>query len=134
MRTGKSKYGNKKMECDGILFDSKKEMQRYVVLRQAEKDGLITGLTLQPRWELLPAKKEQYVKHLKTKDKICERTVTLPIHYTADFSYVKDGKLVVEDVKPSPLLVSRDVPLRLKMMKYFHDIDVRLVYKATETI
>lgn len=134
MRASKSKYGNKKVEYQGITFDSKKEMQRYVVLRQAEQGGLISELTLQPRWELLPAKKEQYVKHLKTKDKICERTVMLPIHYTADFSYIKDGELIVEDVKSSPLLLSRDVPLRLKMMKYFHDIDVRLVYKASEDI
>lgn len=129
-----SKYRNKKVEYQGILFDSKKEMQRYVVLRQAEEEGVISELTLQPRWELLPAKKEQYVKHLKTKDKVCERTVMLPIHYTADFSYVKGGTLVVEDVKSTPRLLSRDVPLRLKMMKYFHDIDVRLVYKANEAI
>lgn len=129
-----SKYRNKKVEYQGILFDSKKEMQRYVVLRQAEQEGMITELTLQPRWELLPAKKERYVKHLKTKDKVCERTVMLPIHYMADFSYVKGGTLVVEDVKSTPRLLSRDVPLRLKMMKYFHDIDVRLVYKANEAI
>lgn len=128
----KPKYHNKKVEYDGILFDSIKEKDRYIVLKQAERDGLISELTLQPRWVLLPAKKEQYVKHLKTKDKICERTVMLPIHYTADFSYIKDGELIVEDVKSSPLLLSRDVPLRLKMMKYFHDIDVRLVYKANE--
>lgn len=134
MRANRPKYGNKKVTAFGITFDSKKEMQRYLVLKDAQENGLISELTLQPRWELLPAKKEQYVKHLKTKDKICERTVMLPIHYTADFSYIKDGELIVEDVKSSPLLLSRDVPLRLKMMKYFHDIDVRLVYKANEVI
>lgn len=134
MIKNKPKYGNKKIVIDGITFDSTKEGKRYIVLKQAERDGLISELTLQPRWELLPAKKERYVKHLKTKDKICERTVMLPIHYTADFSYVKDGLLVVEDVKSSPKLLSRDVPLRLKMMKYFHDIDVRLVYKPNEAI
>lgn len=130
----KTKYGNKKAEYKGIVFDSTKEMKRYIVLEDAQNKGLISELTLQPRWVLLPAKKEKYVKHLKTKDKICERTVLLPIHYTADFSYQKDGKLVVEDVKPSPKILSRDVPLRLKMMKYFHDIDVRLVYKVNDVI
>lgn len=134
MRADRPKYGNSKVSFDGYTFDSKREKDRYVVLKEAQEDGLISELTLQPRWELLPAKKEQYVKHLKTKDKICERTVMLPIHYTADFSYIKDGELIVEDVKSSPLLLSRDVPLRLKMMKYFHDIDVRLVYKASEDI
>lgn len=134
MRANRPKYGNKRCALGDMEFDSKKEMQRYLVLKEAQENGLISELTLQPRWELLPAKKEQYVKHLKTKDKICERTVMLPIHYTADFSYIKDGELIVEDVKSSPLLISRDVPLRLKMMKYFHDIDVRLVYKASEDI
>lgn len=134
MRANRQKYGNKKVEYDGILFDSTKEKNRYIVLKQAESSGLISDLTLQPRWELLPAKKETYVKHLKTKDKICERTLMLPIHYTADFSYIKNGILVVEDVKSSPKLLSRDVPLRLKMMKYFHDIDVRLIYKVNEPI
>lgn len=134
MRANRPKYGNKKVEYNGIVFDSTKEMKRYLVLREAQEKGVITELTLQPRWELLPAKKEKYVKHLKTKDKICERTITLPIHYTADFSYIKEGMLIVEDVKSSPKLLSKDVPLRLKMMKYFHDIDVRLVYKASEEI
>lgn len=134
LKRNKSKYHNKKVEWQGITFDSKREMQRFLVLKEAEDNGIISDLELQPRWELLPAKKEKYVKHLKTKDKICERTITLPIHYTADFSYIKDGKLIVEDVKSSPKLLSKDVPLRLKMMKYFHDIDVRLVYKAREEI
>lgn len=134
LKRNKSKYGNKKVEYDGIFFDSIKEKNRYIMLFQAQKDGRISDLKLQPRWELLPAKKEKYVKHLKTKDKICERTITLPIHYTADFSYIKDGRLIVEDVKSSPQLLSKDVPLRLKMMKYFHNIDVILVYKANEQV
>lgn len=134
MRANRPKYGNKRVTICGIEFDSKKEGQRYLVLKEAQEKGIISDLELQPRWELLPAKKEKYVKHLKTKDKICERTITLPIHYTADFSYIKDGELIVEDVKSSPKLLSKDVPLRLKMMKYFHDIDVRLVYKASEEI
>ena len=34
------KYGNKKVEYQGKLFDSKREMQRYVVLKEAEEKGL----------------------------------------------------------------------------------------------
>lgn len=133
-RKNNPKYHNKKVEYDGILFDSIKEKDRYIVLKQAEQAGLITELTLQPRWELLPAKKEQYIEHKKTKDVVKERTILQPIRYTADFSYVKDGTFVVEDVKGSPYTLSRDVPLRLKMMRYFYNIDVRLVYKASEDI
>lgn len=133
-RKGRPKYHNKKVEYDGILFDSIKEKDRYIVLKQAEQDGLISELTLQPRWVLLPAKKERYIEHKKTKDVVKERTILLPMRYTADFSYSKDGEFVVEDVKGSPYTLSKDVPLRLKMMKYFHDIDVRLVYKANDVI
>lgn len=133
-KQSKPKYHNKKVEYDGILFDSIKEKDRYIVLKQAECNGIISDLALQPRWELLPAKKEQYIEHKKTKDVVKERTILQPMRYTADFSYIKDGKFVVEDVKGSPYTLSRDVPLRLKMMKYFHDIDVRLVYKANEVI
>lgn len=134
MVKNRPKYGNKKVVIDGISFDSTKEGKRYLVLKEAERNGLISELTLQPRWVLLPAKKEQYIEHKKTKDVVRERTILQPIRYTADFSYIKDGSLIVEDVKSSPKLLSKDVPLRLKMMKYFHDIDVRLVYKPNEAI
>lgn len=129
-----NKYRNKKVVVDGIEFDSKKEGERYLVLKKAQANGVISELSLQPKWAAMPAKKETYVEHLKTKDKIKERTIVQPIKYTADFSYIKDGQLVVEDVKGSPFAVSRDVPLRLKLMKYFHDIDVRLVYDANSEV
>lgn len=129
-----NKYRNKKVVIDGIEFDSIKEGKRYLVLKKAQDDGLISELTLQPKWDAMPAKKETYVEHLKTKDKFKERTLVQPIKYTADFSYIKDGALVVEDVKPCQHLLSRDVPLRIKLMKYFHNIDVRLVYDANAPI
>ena len=134
MKKARQKYGNRKVVYNGIVFDSVKETDRYIVLKQAEAAGLISDLTLQPHWDALPAKKETYIKHLKTKDKECMRTLIQPIGYTADFSYIKEGQLIVEDVKPTPKLVSRDVPLRLKLMKYFHGIEVRLVYNKDELI
>ena len=129
-----NKYNAKKVVIDGIEFDSTKEGKRYLVLKKAQEDGVISELTLQPRWDALPAKKETYIEHLKTKDKIKARVIVRPIQYTADFSYIKDGKLVVEDVKPCKGLISRDLPLRVKLMKYFHDIDVRLVYDANAPV
>ena len=129
-----NKYNAKKVVIDGIEFDSTKEGKRYLVLKKAQEDGIISELTLQPRWDALPAKKEIYIEHLKTKDKIKSRVIVRPIQYTADFSYIKDGKLVVEDVKPCKGLISRDLPLRVKLMKYFHDIDVRLVYDANAPV
>ena len=135
MRTSKNKYGNKKVEYDNIIFDSKRERDRYIFLKQAQDKGEIYNLQLQPKWELIPKITEQYVKHLKTKDKICYRTAQLAITYTADFSYNKaDGEFVVEDVKASKSLLPKEFCLKVKMMRAIHGIIVRCVYKPTEPI
>lgn len=134
MRGKPNKYRNVKTERDGILFDSAREADRYVILKAAERSGFISNLELQPKFELIPAIRETYVKHLKTKDKICVRTVQLPITYTADFAYDKNEIRVIEDVKISPRLLPKELTLKVKMMRYFHGISVRLVYKANETI
>lgn len=48
----RSKYGAVKTTVDGIVFDSKKEAQRYHELRLREKAGEIRGLQLQPEFSL----------------------------------------------------------------------------------
>lgn len=128
------KYGNSRVTLGGIDFDSKREMQRYLVLKEAQDKGVISNLELHPTFELIPKITETYIKHLKTKDKKCERTVQLPITYTADFSYYKDNVKVVEDVKVDPKILPKEFVLKIKMMRYFYNIKVRLVYKATEEI
>lgn len=130
----RAKYGNKKVEYQGISFDSKREMQRYIVLKEAERKGEISDLELQPKFELVPAIKEKYVKHLKTKDKECERTVQFPITYIADFRYIKDGNTVVEDVKASKYMLPKEFTIKAKLMRYVHGVAVRCVYKANEPI
>ena len=45
-----TKYNNKKTEIDGILFDSKKEASRYLMLKQMQIDGSIKDLSLQPKY------------------------------------------------------------------------------------
>lgn len=128
------KYGNKTVLHEGEKYDSKKELNRFLFLRDAERRGLISDLKRQVKFELIPAIKEQQIVHLKTKDKIIERTVQLAISYTCDFSYMKDGQLVIEDVKASPQMLPKEFQLKFKMMRYFHGITVRLVYKANEDI
>ncbi|MEG0250274.1 MAG: DUF1064 domain-containing protein [Peptostreptococcus sp.] len=83
----KSKYRAKKMELDGILFDSKKEAQRYSELKMLEKGSIIKDLELQPRFLL----QDKFVYQGKTIRKI---------EYIADFKYIDEkGNTVVEDVK-----------------------------------
>ena len=130
----RSKYKNTKVEYQGIKFDSKREMQRYIVLKDAEAKGIIQDLKMQVKHERIPAVKETYVKHLKTKDKECERTLQLPITYTCDFAYVKDNELVVEDVKISKSMLPKEYVLKKKMMFALKGIKIREIYKVNEPI
>lgn len=86
MWSGRSKYHAKKTVVDGITFDSKREADRYLVLKSMEEDGTIEDLRRQVRYELIPAF-DVDGRHYR------------PVFYVADFVYVEDGKEVVEDVK-----------------------------------
>lgn len=86
MWSGGSKYHARKATVDGITFDSRREADRYLVLKSMEEDGAIENLRRQVRYELVPAF-DVDGKHYR------------PVYYVADFVYVEDGNEVVEDVK-----------------------------------
>jgi hypothetical protein len=127
-----NKYGNKKVVYDGITFDSKRESEVYMILKSYESKGLISNLECHPKYELIPAIKENYTVQLKTKVKVKERTVQLPITYTADFRFQKGDKEYVFDVKISKFLLPKEYTLKVKMMRYFHGIDVIEIYKPKD--
>lgn len=130
----RSKYGNKKVEFDGFNFDSIREKQRYIVLKDAVKKGLISDLQLHVKYELIPSITEEYVEHLKTKDKVKTRTLQLPITYTCDFQYIKDGELVVEDVKISEKMIPKEFIIKEKLMFWKYRIKIKRVFKPNENI
>lgn len=134
MRTNRPKYGNKRVEWKGQTFDSKKELQRWLVLMEAEAKGIISDLERQPQFELIPKVTETYVKHLKTKDKECERTVQLPITYKGDFRYVKDGVTVVEDVKASAYMLDPKFLIKEKLFRWKFGFSIKRVYKPNDEI
>lgn len=106
-----TKYKSSKCEYQGIRFDSRKEMNRYITLVNCLANNEISDLNRQVRYVLIP----------KQKGKI---KVEQPITYVADFTYLKDGELVVEDVKSS---YTRKLPtyiMKRKMMLYFHKIEI----------
>jgi hypothetical protein len=80
----RNKYGAKKTVVDGITFDSKKESERYKVLRAKADKEEITHLELQPKYR-------------------CEIGGKLICTYKADFRYFQQTEsgmqLMVEDVK-----------------------------------
>ena len=63
------KFFNKKVTIGGIKFDSKKEGERWLVLLDMQKKGVISDLQRQVEWEIIP--KQTYMKtvQLKTKTK-----------------------------------------------------------------
>ena len=81
----KHKYNAKLVEFDGFKFASKKELKRYLELKQLERAGVISNLILQPKF-LLQESFKRKENHRA-------------IFYIADFEYIENGKRVVEDVK-----------------------------------
>lgn len=113
-KPGRSKYGNKKVTIDGILFDSGREGKRYKTLKILQKVGEISDLKLQVKYPL--ANKEDIESAKKRKlGKLAVPT------YVADFVYVKDGEVIVEDSKGHKTNMYR---LKKRFMKLIHDIDI----------
>jgi hypothetical protein len=107
-----SKYKNKKVTIDGIEFDSIKEGNRYAELKLLEKVGIIKDLELQPKFELIP------------KYKIGGRSVR-KMEYVADFKYIENGKVVIEDVKGMKTEVYK---IKKKLFEFQYGIEVREIY------
>jgi len=110
MRKYKMKYKNQKIMIDGIKFDSKREAEYFLYLKQLQKDGLISDLELQPKFELQP--------HFKFNGKMVRA-----INYIADFRYydVKKGEYVVVDVKGMKTDVYK---LKKKLFEYKYNTEI----------
>lgn len=121
----RSKYGNKKAKHDGIVFDSRRERNRYIILSALQRAGEISDLRMQVTYELLPAIYEMEEKQLKTKVKMVQRCAQRAVHYIADFVYKdKEGNEVVEDAKG---LRTKEYLLKKKMMRALLGIQIKEV-------
>lgn len=106
------KYHNHKTEFDGILFDSKKEAQRYAILRGMEWAGAIRNLRRQVKYKLIEGRRwSNGKKHRDT-------------YYIADFVYTVHGREVVEDVKGIRTPVYK---LKRELMKEKYNIEIQEV-------
>ena len=103
----KSKYGNKKTEVEGIVFDSVKEAKYYKTLLLLKKAGKIGLLELQVPYEL-------------------NEGGTHSLKYVADFVYVdsETGKKVVVDVKG---MRTREFIKKRRLMLKMHGIKIKEV-------
>ena len=102
-----SKYHSTPTEVNGIRFDSKREANRWFELRLLERAGKIEKLKRQVKYLLIPS---QY-----RDGKCIERECS----YLADFVYVKDGHLVVEDCKG---FRTPEYKIKRKLMLQLYDI------------
>lgn len=124
----RSKYGNKKVVNQYGSFDSKKEFERYLALLDMEKKGEISSLERQVPYEVIPTQYEMVPIQLKTKVKKQKRIKERATYYYADFTYVKDGNLVVEDVKASAKFQDDIYRIKKKLMLYVHGITIKEIY------
>jgi hypothetical protein len=106
------KYGNNRDSG----FDSNKEAARFRELELAVKAGVVRGLQLQVRFELIPAQDGER-----------------PVYYVADFVYEElqangpGGHWVreVEDCKSEITRKNREYIIKRKLMRHVHGIRIR---------
>lgn len=100
----KQKYNAKKCYLDGHTFDSIRERDRYLELKQQQSRGEISQLEVHVQYDLGVCKMEP------------------------DFRYRdSDGNIVVEDVKSKPTR-TKVYMLKKKLLKQQHGIDISEVF------
>lgn len=116
------KYRNKKVTYNGITFDSKKEYNRYLYLRDLEDKGEIKDLKMQVPYELIPSQYEPDII-LKSGKAKRGRLIERPCIYIADFVYFENGadRVVVEDTKG---FRTKDYIIKRKLMLHKYGIRI----------
>lgn len=99
-----NKYNARKVNINGVVYDSMKEYERYMELSMLQKAGMISGLRRQVKFVLIPAKYEETEdvftrgKHRgeRKRGKLIESECA---YYADSVYYDKNGVQVVEDTK-----------------------------------
>lgn len=110
----RQKYHNKKVAMNGLEFDSKKEMNRFLELSLLQKAGKIKDLRCQVKFVLIPAQRDPMT------GKLLERECA----YVADFVYQEGGRNVVEDTKG---FRTKEYIIKRKLMLERYGIRIREV-------
>lgn len=110
-----SKYKNKKVEYNGIKFDSQKERNYYIKLKLLEDKGKIKDLKLQVKFELQP------------KFQFSNKNIQA-ISYIADFTYLdEENKLHIVDVKSEATKKDKVYRLKKKLFQYKYALNIEEV-------
>ena len=101
-----NKYGARKVKApDGQVFDSQREYDRWCTLKLLERSGRITDLKRQVSYELIP-----------------KQGAMRACSYVADFTYLENGKPVVEDCKGYR---TEAYKIKKKLMMWVHGIRIK---------
>lgn len=101
-----NKYGARKVKApDGQVFDSQREYDRWCTLKLLERAGRITDLKRQVSYELIP-----------------KQGAMRACSYVADFTYLENGKPVVEDCKGYR---TEAYKIKKKLMMWVHGIRIK---------
>lgn len=111
-----NKYHAKKTEIGGIIYDSKKEANRYQELLIMERAGQIKSLRRQVKYEL----QEGFIG--------ISGKLVRPICYVADADYYEGDRHIVEDTKSPATRKIKSYQIKRKMFeKRYSDIEFREV-------
>ena len=124
----KSKYGGRKVTVDGVTYDSVKEYRRFKELSLLERAGTIQNLQRQVKYVLIPAQRE-YCDDIYTRgrNKGCfkpGKLIERECSYIADFVYIQNGEIVVEDTKG---FRTKDYIIKRKLMLWNYGIQIKEV-------
>lgn len=103
----RNKYGAVKTRFGDEVFDSRREANRWIELRRLQSLGTISDLERQVTYDLT-------VNGLR----VCRMK--------PDFRYVRDGLVVVEDVKSMPTMTPV-FRLKAKLLKAIHGVTLEVV-------
>lgn len=108
----RSKFGNRKAKTEEGHFDSQKEYRRYKTLKLLERAGVIQDLKHHVVFIVIDPVHYPSINSNKQATK-----------YEADFTYIRDGKLVAEDVK-SEATITPLYKVKKQLMMEKHGIEV----------
>ena len=115
----KPKYNNVKITVNGIKFASKGEANRYCNLMLLVRGKVIKDLELQPKFLLQSSFKKNGKTHRA-------------INYIADFKYIENEKIVIEDFKGMETEVFK---IKRKLFEYnYPDLELRIVRWDDDTL
>ena len=107
----KSKYRNRKVTIGGIIFDSVREANRWLQLKELQTKGKISDLRRQAVFVLAPSV-------------ILDGRKKPAIRYLADFNYFENGKQVVEDVKSPATKGLSTYRLKKHLLMSVHGLEI----------